>query len=123
MKYFCDANRRIASGNENYVEFMVPDPKKGFWDDESIYMLETDMKDTGFEDFLHFCVREFILFDTSSFSKEELSLMTQAAGCRSEIILEIISELHEWAEAYLTEPSQRIMLNWGYDRAMYLAND
>lgn len=39
MKYFVDAEERVASGHENYIEFQPPAATEEFWNEASLYML------------------------------------------------------------------------------------
>ncbi len=118
MKHFVDLSTRIASGHENYVEFQLPAAAVEFWDPTSLYMLETEMADTGFASFWSNCVLDNIVFDMDSFTKEELSQMLEAAQPCGGTVLSVLNELWKWVNAKLSESNQRIGVVWAPDRAM-----
>jgi len=70
MKYFIDAKSRTASGHENYIEFQVPNHKEEFWDDDSLYMSEAALNETGFRKFWTDCMFNDIVFDLDTVALE-----------------------------------------------------
>lgn len=112
MKYFMNAEQRVASGHENYIDFRLPAATEEFWDKTSLYMLETTLQETGFGDFWRSCMCEDIVFDMTSFSRDELAQMADKA---SGTILEVISELQEWID---TQFVKSIIVNWPIDREL-----
>ena len=115
MKYFINANERVASGHENYIEFQPPDATEDFWDKTSLYMHEITMAETGFGAFWCNCMYEDIVFDMASFKKDELIQMVDKAAKCGVTIIEVISELKEWADSQLAEI---VTVNWASDRAL-----
>ena len=87
MKCFVDAEERVASGHENYIQFQPPAATEEFWDEASLYMLETTMGETGFGNFQRDCMHENIIFDMGAFDKDELTQMAdKAAECGGIVI-------------------------------------
>lgn len=108
MKYFIDAKARIASGHENYIEFQVPNHKEEFWDDDSLYMSEAVLSETGFRKFWTDCMYNDIVFDMDTISKEEMQGMMKAVKNYGETVLEVLNELKTWTEIYFCEDNQVI---------------
>lgn len=71
-KYFVDSNERTASGKEDYVEFQSVDAAEEFWDEASLYMLETTMAQTGFGEFWRDCMDNGLVFDMHTLSRAGL---------------------------------------------------
>lgn len=115
MKYFVNAEERVASGHENYIEFQPPSATEEFWDKTSLYMLETAMEETGFGDYWCDCMREDIVFDMASFTKDELAQMIDRAAKHGGTVIEVISELKDWVDSQLAEV---VNVNWASDRAL-----
>ena len=115
MKYFVNAEERTASVHENYVEFQLPSAAEEFWDRTSLYLPETAMVETGFGDFWCDCIHEGLVFDMDSFSKDELAQMADKAADRGGAVLEVISELKDWADA---QPAEVIVVNCASDCAL-----
>lgn len=115
MKYFVNAEERLASGHENYIEFQPPTVTEEFWDKASLYTLETTMGETGFGAFWCDCMHEDIVFDMASFDKSELTQMIDKAAKYGGTVFEVISELKEWVDSQLAEV---VVVNWASDRAL-----
>ena len=118
MKYFIDAKTRIASGHENYIEFQIPNHKEEFWDDDSLYMSETVLNETGFRKFWTDCMYNDIVFDMDTISNDEMLRMLKTAESYGDTVLEIVKELKAWAEVYFCEPKQCIGVVREYDRIL-----
>ena len=108
MKYFIDAKARTASGHENYIEFQTPEHKEEFWDNDSLYMSEAVLNETGFQNFWTDCVYNDIVFDMDTISKEEMQGMAQVAENYGDTVLEVFNELKAWTELHLCEDKQVI---------------
>lgn len=115
MKYFVNAEERITSGHENYIEFQSPAATEEFWDKTSLYMLEETMAETGFGDFWCNCMHEGIVFDMASFDKSELAQMVDKAAKYGSTVIEVLSELEAWVDSKLAEV---VTVNWASDRAL-----
>ena len=115
MKYFVNAEERVASGHENYIEFQPPSATEEFWDNASLYMLETTMDETGFGSFWCDCMHEDIVFDMASFTKDELVQMADKAAILGGTVVEVIAELKDWVDSQLAEV---VTVNWASDRAL-----
>ena len=98
MKHFVNDNERILSGHENYIEFQVPHAEKEHLDEKSLYMDETILKESGFDNFWIECIYNDIVFDKDTISKEELSAMMQVADKIGGVVAEIMSELCLWTD-------------------------
>lgn len=118
MKYFIDAKERIASGHENYIEFQVPNHKEEFWDDDSLYMSEAVLNETGFRKFWTDCMYNDIVFDMDTISREEIQGMIKVSQNYGNTVLEVLNELKTWTELYLCEDKQVIGIVWEYDRIL-----
>ena len=118
MKYFIDAKARIASGHENSIEFQVPNHKEEFWDDDSLYMSEAVLSETGFRKFWTDCMYNDIVFDMDTISKEEMQGMMKAVKNYGETVLEVLNELKTWTEIYFCEDNQVIGVVWEYERIL-----
>lgn len=118
MKYFIDAKARTASGHENYIEFQIPGCKEEFWDDDSLYMSEEVLNETGFCKFWTDCVYNNIVFDMDTISHDEMLGMLEAARSYENTVLEIIKEFKTWAEVHFCESDQYIGVIWEYDRIL-----
>lgn len=118
MKYFVDSKAREASCHENYLEFQLPTATEEFWDKTSLYLSNELLRKTGFGEFWCDCMREDIVFDMSTISKDDLMhLETAALECGGEIP-EVIYELKAWADSHLDVEEQVIGVNWESDRAL-----
>ena len=115
MKYFVNAEERVASGHENYIEFQLSSATEEFWDNTSLYMLETTMDETGFGSFWCDCMYEGIVFDMTSFDKSELAQMVDKAAKYGSTVIEVLSELKAWVDSQLAEV---VTVNWASDRAL-----
>lgn len=115
MKYFINATERVVSGHENYIEFQPPSATEEFWDNTSLYMHEITMDETGFGSFWCDCMREDIVFDMASFTKDELVQMADKAANLGGTVTEVISELTDWVDSQLAEV---VTVNWASDRAL-----
>ena len=118
MKYFIDAKARTASGHENYIEFQIPEHKAEFWDNDSLYMSEAVLSETGFRKFWTDCMYNDIVFDMDTISKEEMQGMTQVAQNYGNAVLDVLNELKTWTELYLREDNQVIGVVWEYERIL-----
>lgn len=115
MKYFVNSEERVASGHENYIEFQPPEAMEEFWDNTSLYILESTMGETGFGDFWRDCMHEGIVFDMASFDKSELAQMVDKAAKYGSTVIEVLSELKAWVDSKLAEV---VTVNWASDRAL-----
>ena len=120
MKYFVNAEERAASGHENYIEFQLPAATDDFWDNTSLYMLETTMHETEFYEFWNSFGYDGMIFINDSFSKDELTQISAKAAEYGGTILEIISELKDWVDAQNTDV---IHLIWACDRELARRRD
>lgn len=118
MKYFIDAKARTASGHENYIEFQVPNHKEEFWDDDSLYMSEATLNETGFRKFWTDCMYNDIVFDMDTISREEIQGMIKVSQNYGNTVHEVLNELKTWTELYLCEDKQVIGIVWEYDRIL-----
>ena len=118
MKHFIDANERAASGHENYIEFQLPCASKEFWDDTSLYISEEVLGETGFVEFWSNCMYDGIVFDMSSFTKDELAQMAERAAECGGTVLEVITELKAWVDTQLIQGNSPIFTIWESDRAL-----
>ena len=118
MKYFVNACEREASGHENYIEFMIANSTKKFWDEESLYMLESTMKETGFDVFWYECMLKDLVFDMDSISQTDIKRMASAAVKYGGTILEVMNELKPWVEEKLAQGNRAIYIERAEDLAL-----
>lgn len=118
MKYFVVQTEVELSQIENYIEFRPPNATKELGDEKSLYMHEITMQETGFGEFWSNCMREDLVFDMDSISKDELEIMMNEASKRGGEILDVLLELKRWGNTYLAQGNQSITINRAFDYLM-----
>lgn len=118
MKYFVVQTEVDLTQIEKYIEFRPPNAEKEFGDKKSLYMHETMMRETGFDKFWFNCMRDNLVFDMDTISKDELERMMNEAAKKGGEIFEILKELKLWRDTYFSQGNQLIPINRKFDYFM-----